>query len=214
MVSWSVEGSIWANLDAATSPEKLLALADTVTEATTSEWAAALAKDVQPGPPDPTQATLVDGTLDDGTAWALASDAKPSGAACHTVVLNSGDIHVGSCISNDSKGPFRMAKATDAKGAPIVFGITSITSEDSNVIRILDATGAEVGQDTTTDQTALDGRAFAIPLDPTAKGPFTVELYDFDREWYVASSDSREGDLPYLKPGSPLLATATVSIEK
>ena len=113
-----------------------------------------------------------------------------------------------------TSGPIRFAKATEVAGVPFVFGLATAESADGYVVRVVDANGDELSQDTTYEQEARDGYSFAVPLPNDAVGPFTVELYDFDREWYDSTFDDRDGGLPYLKPGSSKIASTTVTVEK
>jgi hypothetical protein len=155
-----------------------------------------------------TREVLLDGVLDDGTAWELVSYPTAVNTSCHVVNFISGPTNVESCVSDSATGPFRLVTATEASGVPFVFGLVGTGSEDSNVLRVLDAHGTEVAQNT------RDGRVFAIPLPKDAVGPFTIELYDFDREWYDSTFDDRDGDVPYLKPGSAKIASTRVTVEK
>ncbi len=210
-VVWRLDESTAIRISASGPSATVLDLADAVRLATPDEWELVeAAAPLIAEPRDTTKDTLLSGTLDDGTPWDLSSKSRPKNATCHTVQLNSGSIDEGECVPDSATGPIRFASVATIAGQPIVFGITSRTSEDSNVVRVLDASGNEVGQDTTTDQDALDGRAFAIPLDADATGPFTVEVYDFDRDWYVSTYDDRDADLPYIKPGSQPLASTVV----
>ena len=50
------------------------------------------------------------------------------------------------------------------------------------------------------------GRPFVIELPTDTVAPFTVELYNFDRAWFVANSH----DPDLLQDGAKPFATATV----
>jgi hypothetical protein len=75
------------------------------------------------------------------------------------------------------------------------------------VVRITDAAGDVVAEDVTLDQRNFTGRAFGLALPSDSVAPFTVELFDYDREWYQSGDQLPD---TYIRPGAKPLATAIV----
>jgi hypothetical protein len=202
VVSFSAPGSI----------DDVLALADNVQPATASEWKAAMATSTDE---ESRSTVLKKGRVDDevGTKFTLQADAVDSSTNCRTVALRWNDLELGACLSDDSKELVRMLKVTNVEGQPVVFGILSDESPENQVVRITDAEGDVVGEEVAYDQRLLNGRAFAFPLDTRAVGPFTVELFDFDRAWYSENFDKTSENGSFVSDEAEPILQLPVSLE-
>jgi hypothetical protein len=114
------------------------------------------------------------------------------------------------CIPANDSGPFRLLHARRVGDETLVFGVDAPDPRDNHVVRVIDAEGDIVAEDVTTDATGVDGRAFALTLPADSVAPFTVELYDFDREWFTAGETVPDS---FVRPGSAPIASNTVQVD-
>ncbi len=208
---WSVPGAD-VSLALSGSVEELLRLAELVGEATPRQWTKTVASSSQ----ERRENVLERGKIgDDGLdgAYALVAELLSDSSDCRTIALRWNVGEVSSCVSDDSREPLRLVKAARVKDQPVVFGITSAESPENQVVRVTDAEGDIVGEDVATDEGEIRGRSFAIPLDAAAVAPFTVELFDFDREWYLAEFENGN-DQTYVKPGFSPTIRVQVNLEE
>jgi hypothetical protein len=206
------EGNYVVSVSAPGSMEEVLALADSVQPATASEWKAVIATATDQ---ESRSTVLKKGRVDDevGTKFTLQADAVDSSVNCRTVALRWNDSELGACLDDDSKELVRMLKVTNVEGQPVVFGILSKESPENQVVRITDSEGDVVGEEVAYDQRLLNGRAFAFPLDKRAVGPFTVELFDFDRTWYSENFDKTSENDSFVSDEAEPILQLPVSLE-
>jgi hypothetical protein len=192
--------------------DQLLQFADTVREATPAEWEVVLEREIPDGS-IPTTHVLVDGQLDEDDPSSakfefiapVVKDAEK--ADCVKVVFNVLDKKKTSCIAKNSTEQFRLLETVTANGVTVVYGVDAPDERDNHVVRVTDAAGDVVAEDVTLDQRNFTGRAFGLALPNDSVAPFTVELFDYDREWYQSGDQLPE---TYVRPGSKPLATAIV----
>jgi hypothetical protein len=84
---------------------------------------------------------------------------------------------------------------------------------ENQVVRVTDAEGDVVGEVVAYDQRLLKGRAFAFPLDKESVGPFTVELFDFDRTWYSENFDKNNEYDSFVSDEAEPILQLPVSLE-
>lgn len=192
--------------------DQLLQFADTIREATPAEWEAVLEREIADGE-TPTAHVLVDGQLDEDDPSSakfefiapLVKDAAK--ADCVKVIFSVKDKDKTSCIAKNSTEQFRLLETVTADGVTVVYGIDAPDERDNHVVRVTDASGDLVAEDVTLDQRNFTGRAFGLALPNDSVAPFTVELFDYDREWYQSGDQLPD---TYIRPGSKPLATAIV----
>jgi hypothetical protein len=196
--------------------DRLLDFADTIREATPKEWETVLAQKMQNGPTAeeiPSNNLLVDGQLDeDNRASANFELAVPppdeqKQKDCVTVVFTVKEQNKTSCIDKNSTEQFRLLETFTADGVTVVYGVDAPDERDNHVVRVTDAAGDVVAEDVTLDQRNFTGRAFGLALPNDSVAPFTVELFDYDREWYQSGEELPD---TYVRPGAKPLATAIV----
>jgi hypothetical protein len=193
--------------------DRLLAFADTLTEATPEEWEEIVAKKFSNELSEEirTDNLLIDGQLDeDDPASAefefiapLVKDAEK--AECVKVIFSVKVQNKTSCIDRNSAEQFRLLESVTVDGVTVVYGVDAPDERDNHVVRVTDAAGDVVAEDVTLDQRNFSGRAFALALPTDSVAPFTVELFDFDREWYSAGEDLPD---TYVRPDSTPIASA------
>jgi hypothetical protein len=192
--------------------DQLLKFADTVREATAGEWEAVLEREISDDSIPPVH-TLVDGQLDEEDPSSakfeliapLVKDADKS--ECVKVEFSVLDKKKTSCIAKNSTEQFRLLETVTADGVTVVYGVDSPDERDNHVVRVTDAAGDVVAEDVTLDQRNFTGRAFGLALPSDSVAPFTVELFDYDREWYQSGDQLPD---TYIRPGAKPLATAIV----
>ena len=207
-VSW-LDGPMLVQVSGWIPSAELLNLADTVAPASPQEWADMIELDGKLAAPS--VFSLLDGSLD-ATSWEFLSHVRTDGARCQPVEFVVGTTtSTQSCAPDSSDGPVRLLQATRVEGSLVVYGLTDADGSDSYVIRVIDeATNEEVAEDVTQDELQIAARAFVLPLDAGATGPFTVEVYEFERQWFIDNHDTRT-DNSYLRPDSDPVESATVA---
>jgi hypothetical protein len=205
------DGSYVVSFSAPGTFEEVLALADNVQPATASEWNAVIATSTDE---DTRSTVLKKGRVDDeiGTRFALRADGVDS-SDCRTIALRWNDSELGACLKDDSKELVRMLKVTNVEDRPVVFGILSDESPENQVVRVTDAEGDVVGEEVAYDQRVINGRAFAFALDDRAVGPFTVEIFDFDRPWYIENYDNGKDDQSFVSDEAEPILQLPVGLE-
>jgi hypothetical protein len=204
-------GNAVVNVGASSSADDLLAFVDTITEATPADWAQIEALPSMmngPGPYGPPPNVLVDGDIG-ATHYELITDDK--GESCTSLTLHLAKQTVPYCIPNSDADPFRLLHARAVGDETLVFGVDAPDPRDNHVVRVIDADGDIVAEDVTTDTHGIDGRAFALTLPADSVAPFTVELYDFDREWFTSGDTQPDS---YVRPGSAPLASKVVQPDR
>jgi hypothetical protein len=196
--------------------DRLLDFADTIGEATPKEWESVLEHRIENGQTAeeiPSKQVLIDGILDeDNRASANFELAVPppdeqKQKDCITVVFTVKEQNKTSCIDKNSTEQFRLLETFTADGVTVVYGVDAPDERDNHVLRVTDAAGDVVAEDVTLDQRDFTGRAFGLALPNDSVAPFTVELFDYDREWYQSGEELPD---TYVRPGSKPLATAIV----
>jgi hypothetical protein len=207
-------GSARVNVSGPVTQDRLLAFADTITEATPDEWETIVAHNTMNGPTEiPSKNVLVDGPLDEDNPssakfeFVVPSDDEQKQKECVTVIFTVKDQNKTSCIAKNSTDQFRLLETATADGVTVVYGVDAPDERDNHVVRVTDAAGDVVAEDVTLDQRNFTGRAFGLALPIDSVAPFTVELFDFDREWYQSSEELPD---TYVRPDSKPIATATV----
>jgi hypothetical protein len=207
-------GSAIVNVSGQVSSDRLLSFADTITEATPEEWETLLALNLNNGPiAIPSKNVLIDGPLDEDNSSSpkfelvMPPTDEQKQPDCVTVVFTVKDENKTSCIAKNSTEQFRLLESVTADGVTVVYGVDAPDERDNHVVRVTDAAGDVVAEDVTLDQRNFTGRAFGLALPNDSVAPFTVELFDFDREWYQSGDQLPD---TYVRPGSKPLATATV----
>jgi hypothetical protein len=183
--------------------DSVLGIAEQVREATLEEWAEVQSLRMDSSGPSRPPA-LVDGDVD-GTPFSLTSPRAASGV-CPKVIFRAEGTVLDECLPASGASEFRLLSSTVVKGRTVVFGV-SPSAGDNQVIRIVDAAGDVVAEDVTVDQDLIDGRAFAVDIPADAVAPFTAELYDFDRSWYVEADPEPDS---FVRPGADRLESKTV----
>jgi hypothetical protein len=196
--------------------DRLLDFADTIREATPKEWEMVRERRFENEPTAeeiPSDNLLVDGQLDeDNRASANFELVVPppdeqKQKDCVTVVFTVKEQNKTSCIDKNSTEQFRLLETFTADGVTVVYGVDAPDERDNHVVRVTDAAGDVVAEDVTLDQRNFSGRAFGLALPNDSVAPFTVELFDYDREWYQSGEELPD---TYVRPGSRPLATAIV----
>jgi hypothetical protein len=198
------------------SRDRLLVFADTIAEATQAEWETILAQNIQnePTKETPTNNVLVDGRLDEDDPSSAKFEfmvpvvKDPEKADCVKVVFHLKDQKKASCIARNSAEQFRLLETATADGVTVVYGVDAPDKRDSHVVRVTDAAGDVVAEDVTVDQQNFNGRAFGLALPSDSVAPFTVELFDFDREWFLSGDQQPDS---FIRPGSTALATVSIT---
>jgi hypothetical protein len=196
--------------------DRLLDFADTLGEATQKEWESVLEHRIENGPlaeEIPSKQVLIDGILDEDNRasanfeFVVPPPDEQKQKDCITVVFTVKEQNKTSCIDKTSTEQFRLLETFTADGVTVVYGVDAPDERDNHVVRVTDAAGDVVAEDVTLDQRNFTGRAFGLALPNDSVAPFTVELFDYDREWYQSGEE-----LPntYVRPGSKPLATAIV----
>jgi hypothetical protein len=205
-------GKVIVDLYSQVPLDQLLQFADTVRDATPAEWEAVLEREIATGS-IPATHVLVDGQLDEDDPSSakfelivpVVKDADK--AECVKVVFSVLDRKKASCIDKNSTEQFRLLESVTVDGVTVVYGVDAPDERDNHVVRVTDAAGDVVAEDVTLDQRNFTGRAFGLALPNDSVAPFTVELFDYDREWYQSGDQLPD---TYIRPGSKPLATAIV----
>jgi hypothetical protein len=213
-VFWIDDSGAVVSMSGSLKAQELLALVDVVRPATDLEWRRVLKKK-QLGFGQPWIDVLETGTIGEGDSaaeWQFTAPISKS-KTCQSFQFSTNDQEKESCIPIADTDALQMAVATHIGTTPFVYGLTNDkASNDSYVVRITDASGDAYVEDLTTDQASVNKRSFAFQLPDDFGGPLTLELFSFDRQWYVDTFGQHDTDT-YLPDDAKSVLTKTLNFE-
>ncbi len=213
-IAWIDESGALVSLGATLKSDELLTLADTVRTATDLEWKKVLKKK-QPQLGEPYLDVLESGTIGEGDSaidWEFSAPPSKDNS-CWKFQFSTNDQEKEACIAKADTDALQLVTATKVGTKPFIYGLTNDkTSNDSYVVRIINSDGESFVEDLTTDQPSVNKRSFAFPLPDDFSGPLTIELYPFDRQWYVETFGQHDTDA-YLQDHVEPVFTKTINFE-